>query len=240
MNLSKLRKLAWVFFALALTTTSVFSQGWKNTNRNIQNQNDNCLSYISGLTEKQQQQIVGMEEKHQKEMTELRDKRRSTLDLVEKNEIRGEMLKKVEAHQNSVKSILNEEQQEQYDQLHAYGFYGRGQNFAYCNDSRNFQGRGNLSGDQRFVRGNRGGQCYAYGNGSGRGTGQFCRGNYQGNYGNVNFRGNQGKFARGNGYGNRGNFRRAYGYGSGRFYWQKNDTRNENNQNEMPGVIEEK
>ena len=156
------------------------------------------------------------------------------------NEIRSEMVIKVEAHQSSVKNILNEEQQKQYDQLHASGFYGRGQNFAYRNGNRNFQGKGNLSGGQGFARGNRGGQCYAYGNGPGRSAGQIGRGNYRGNYGNVNFRGNQGKFARGNGYGNRVNFRRAYGYGSGKFYWQNNDIGNENIEKEMPDVNEEK
>ena len=228
MKLSKLQKLAWVFFALALTTTTVFSQGWRNGNRYYQNQNGNCLNYITDLSEKQQKQITEMEEKHQKEMAELRVKRRSSFDAIEKNEIRGEMLKKVEAHRNSVKNILNEEQQKQYDQLHAYGFYGRGQNFAYQNGIRNFQGRGNLSGGRGFVRGNRGGQCYANGNGSGRGAGRFCRGNYRGGYGNGNFRGNPGNFARGNGYGNRGNFGRGYGNGSmnrgGKFYWQNDVT----------------
>jgi len=243
--MSKLQKLAWVFFALALTTTTVYSQGWRSGNRFNQNQNGNCLNYISDLTEKQEKQITEMEEKHQKEMAELREKQRATFDAIEKNEIRGDMLKKVEAHRKSVKKVLNDEQQKQYDQLHANGLYGRGQNFAYRNGNRSFQGRGRYAGGQQFGRGNRGGRCYASWNNNDRGNGRFYgvnnrgdygNGNFGAGYGNRNFQGNRGNFARGYGNGNRRNFGRGYGNRSmnerGRFYWQNDATSTSDENNE--------
>lgn len=39
MIISKLSKFAWAFFALALTTTSVFSQGWRNGKNKKRNGN---------------------------------------------------------------------------------------------------------------------------------------------------------------------------------------------------------
>ncbi|MDB4583906.1 Spy/CpxP family protein refolding chaperone [Draconibacterium sp.] len=244
MKLSKLQKLAWVFFALALATTSVYSQNWRNGNRNVQNQNGTCLNYISDLTEKQQKQILELEEKHQEEMAELRNQRRATFDAIEKNEIRGEMLKKVKAHRNAAKNFLNENQQKQYDQLHSFGFYGRGQNFANRNGNGNFKGRGMNGGKQQFAGGNRGGRCYANGNNYGRG------------YGRSYNSGNRNCFRNGNGYGagfnNRGNnfsarrsnFGRGYGNsntnGNRKFYWQNNGAGSEDIGNEGPEVIEEK
>jgi hypothetical protein len=225
MKLSKLQKLAWVFFALALTTTTVYSQDWRNGIGNTQNQNGNCLSYISDLNEKQQKQILEMEEKHQEEMATLRDKRRSTANAIEKNEIRGDMLKKVKAHQNAVKKLLNKDQQKQYDQLHSFGVYGRIQNLDYRNGNENFQGRGRYAGGPQFGRGNRGGRCYANWNNNDRGNGRFYAVNNRGGYGKGNFRAGYGNR---NFQGNRGNFGRGYGNGSmngrGRFYWQNNAT----------------
>jgi len=152
MKTSGLQKFAWVFFALVLTTTSVFSQAWRNNYRINQNQNGNCLSQISDLSDKQQKQIIEMEDKHQKTMAELRENRRDTRNAIEKNEIKGEMLKKVEDHKKAVKGILNKDQQNQYDQLHAYG---RNQNSGNNGGYANFRGKGNNHGNQNFARGNR-------------------------------------------------------------------------------------
>jgi hypothetical protein len=124
MKTSKLKNIAWVFFALVLLSISVLAQGRGNGNRYNQSQNENCLATISDLTEKQQLQIQEMENKHHEEMAVLRTKRQSTTNAIEKSEIRTEMLKKVEAHRNKVKEILTADQQKQYEQLHAYGNYG--------------------------------------------------------------------------------------------------------------------
>lgn len=118
MKTCKLQKLAWVFFALALTTTTVYSQGYRNEIRNFKNQNSTCLEQISDLTEEQKSTIQELENIHKQEMAELRAQRRSTIDAIEKNEIRGTMLKNVKSHQTAVKNLLLEEQQKQYDNIH--------------------------------------------------------------------------------------------------------------------------
>lgn len=152
MKISKLQKFAWVFFALALGTTTLLAQGWRNGNRAFvqNNQNAPCLNLIPGLTEEQSAKITELNVKHQEAMTDLRYERRSTVDLIEKNEIRGEMLKKVKAHREEVKGLLTEEQQKQYDRL-----YFRGTNTGYLRGSGNFSGRGQFRGQQGFA-GNRG------------------------------------------------------------------------------------
>ncbi|WP_319500645.1 hypothetical protein [uncultured Draconibacterium sp.] len=161
MKTSKLINVAWVFFALVLTTTSVYAQRGRRANAVQNNQNLPCLAQISDLSEEQKTSIQELEASHQKTMTELREQRRSTVNAVEKSEIRTEMLKNVEAHRNEVKSLLSEEQQTQYKQLQAYGSYGRNQNV----------GRGN-------GRGNGGRSAYANNNGRGkRGNNNWCRGN---------------------------------------------------------------
>jgi hypothetical protein len=189
MKTSRLQKLAWVFFALALTSTTVLAQGNRTGNRYSQNQNATCLSYISNLSDKQQTQIVEMEEQHQVQMAELRTNRRTTINAIEKSEIRTEMLKKVEAHRNSVKKILNEEQKLQYDQLHAQGNLAQYCNYGNRRENGNFQGqRGNKGrGNGNYYRANNG-RDYGNGNfqrGNGRGNRQnTCRGNYR--FNNVN------------------------------------------------------
>lgn len=182
MKISKLHKFAWAFFALALATTTVFAQGYRNGNRVNNNQNGTCLEQISGLTEKQKTEIQELEQNHQKEMAELRDNRRGTVDAIEKNEIRGEMLKKVEAHQKSVKNLLTADQQKEYDNLHAQrnnyqGNRGRNQNQQFARNNRGGRGngagyrngnRGNNGRNGKGCRGNRGGKG-RNGNGNGRG-----------------------------------------------------------------------
>lgn len=191
MNLSKLRNIAWVFFALVLTASTVFAQGWRDGNRASFNPHRNGLNEISGLTEKQQTQVAAMEEKHLEGMDELRDKRRSSTNAIEKSEIRTAMLKKVEAHRNSVKKVLTADQQKQYEALHASGDKGRNQQFG---NGRQGQGQGHFAGrrngSRQFARGNEGSRCNA----------------------NMSFRGKGGNFQNGQGsgtrnhYGNRGNY----------------------------------
>ena len=171
MKTSKLKNVAWVFFALALTTTTVFGQGWKNGNRNQNQSKGTCLNTISGLTEDQKTQIASMDENHYQAMDELRAKRRSTTDAVAKSEIRTEMLKSVEAHRNGVKSLLNADQQKQYEQLFASAATGRNQNVG--------KGRGNAS-----VRGRGQGKGNAS-SGNNQGYGRSNRGSNQGGRGNC-------------------------------------------------------
>lgn len=157
MKTSKLKNIAWVVFALMLTTTTVFAQRGRRANMVQNNQNLPCLTQISNLSEDQEKSIQELEAGHQKKMVELREERRTTVNAVEKSEIRTEMLKNVEAHHNEVKSLLTEEQKVQYDQLQAYGGYGRNQNVG--RENRNFSGQ--LGGRGNFTRGNGRGTCYS-------------------------------------------------------------------------------
>ncbi len=170
MRISKLRKFAWAFFALALATTTVFAQGYGNRNRVNNNKTGVCLEQITDLTEQQKTKIQELEQKHQTEMAELRDNRRGTVDAIEKNDIRGEMLKKVKAHRNEVKQLLTASQQEQYEALHAQG---RNQGKQFASNKRS---------------GNKGNAGYGKGNRGGKGKG--CRGHRSGNGNNGNGRGN--------------------------------------------------
>lgn len=166
MKTSKLINVAWVFFALVLTTTTVFAQRGRNANQVQNNPNLPCLAQISDLTEEQKTSIQELEASHQKTMTELREQRRSTVNAIEKSEIRTEMLKNVEAHRNEVKSLLTEEQQAQYKQLKATAGAGQGRG----NGQFNRKGRGNGNAGFR-AQGNRcGNQVYARGQGKGRGN----------------------------------------------------------------------
>lgn len=150
MKTSKLQKLAWAFFALTLTATTVFSQGRNNGNRNFQNQDVPCLEQISDLNEQQKTQITAMEKSHQETMDKFREERRSTNNSIEKNEIRGAMLQSVETHQNSVKNLLTENQQKQYDLLHASGKNSKNSKFGnQSNKGKNQKNQGNRAGNKK-------------------------------------------------------------------------------------------
>ena len=75
MKKSNLQKLFWVLFALIVTTTSVFSQGWRNGNKVQTNQNQVCLEQISNLSKEQVQEIEKLAKVHQESMAELRPQR---------------------------------------------------------------------------------------------------------------------------------------------------------------------
>lgn len=193
MKTSNLQKLFWVFFALIITTTSVFSQGWRNNNTVQNNQNQTCLEQISNLSKKQIQEIEKLEKVHQENMTELRTQRRSTVNAIEKSEIRTEMLKKVTAHQNEVKNLLSAEQQKEYALLHKNGSNYTNQRFAQNVNGRN-RGNGNFASN-----GNNG--CRGKGNNAGfrqnSGQGKNCvqqnnfkRNGRTRNYGGANINSN--------------------------------------------------
>ena len=185
MKTSNLQKLAWVFFALVLTTATVFAQGSRRANNNVQNnQHLPCLTQLSNLSEEQKAKIEKLEASHQEAMADLRQQRQATVNAVEKSEIRTTMLKNVEAHRNKVKSLLTEEQQVQYNQLQASAGYGQNQvyNQRRGNGDFNRQGRGNANFN-RQGRGN--GNTGFSGQGNGCGNRMYARGQNKG-------RGNQG------------------------------------------------
>lgn len=188
MKISRLHKFAWAFFALALSTTTVFSQGWKNGNRRNQEsgiQKQTCLNYIQNLTEEQVTEIGSLGATHKEAMNELRNQRRSTSDAIAKSEIRVEMLQKVEAHKNEVRNVLTAEQQKAYDAfpLQNYSMKNRGnrvwngrqgnqQDNAFAGNCINVdQKKGKGKGNSGLGKGN--GQKGKQGNGRrGKGTGR--------------------------------------------------------------------
>ncbi len=124
----KTRKFVWILIALIVGSTTVFAQGRFNRRCVVYSNASGpgtCLTVLTDLSETQKTDISELESSHQQAMAELRIKQRSTYDLVEKNAIRADMLKKVEAHRNEVRKLLTEEQQKQYDLLHAQYGYGR-------------------------------------------------------------------------------------------------------------------
>lgn len=127
MKKSELRKLAWVFFALVLTTPTLFAQG-RGYRTNAANTTGyySCINQISNLTEQQRSQILAMESRHQEGMATLRAERRLTVLPDQKTAIGQQMLDHVANHRNSVRAMLNPEQQKQYDAIQQTG--GRGKN----------------------------------------------------------------------------------------------------------------
>ncbi len=155
MKTSKLRKLAGVFFALALGTTTLLAQGYRYQNNRYLSRENACLNQISNLTEEQRNTILELENTHQEIMAQLRAERRSTINIDEKDEIRSRMLNQVDTHQNEVKNMLTESQQKEYDLLH----------YRANNERNNFQEFGQQNGNkpgycrnggQQFSRGSRG------------------------------------------------------------------------------------
>lgn len=140
----KTGKFAFILIALMLGATTLFAQGWRNNNCRANNyEPGERMSILLDLTEEQQAKMGELRTSHFDAMGELRVKMRSTVDPIEKNEIRGEMLKKVKAHRDEVRSQLSEEQQKKFDVLQDAGF-NRGGGFAYRQGSprgnRNFDG----------------------------------------------------------------------------------------------------
>ncbi len=175
MKISKLQKFAWVFFTLALGTSTLFAQGWRNGNRTIAQNSKNvtCVNYLSDLTDEQVNEITALDEKHQEKMDVLRDKRRATTNWDEKDIIREEMLENIVDHRSEVKELLNENQQKEFELLQL-----RGNNFRNQNSNGNFQGRGRVA---------RQGNAMGFRNGNrGFGNGQAGRQNFNNrNFGNC-------------------------------------------------------
>lgn len=149
----KTGKFAFILVALMLGTTTLFAQGWRNANRTARNyEPGTCMNILLDLTEEQQAKMEEMRTTHQESMAELRVKMRSTVDPIEKNEIRGEMLKKVKAHRDEVRSLLSEDQQKKFDVLQDAGF-NRGGGFAYRQRGQRGQGNFGGCGNRRGFRG---------------------------------------------------------------------------------------
>lgn len=188
MKTSNLQKLFWVFFALIVTTTSVYAQARRTGNKVQDNQNLPCVTQISNLSDQQIAEIEKLEADHQGMMEELRTQRRSTIDAVEKSEIRTKLLKRMEAHQNDVKGLLTADQKAEYEQLQNNGGLYKNQRYAQIKRGGNSAGnygrqncvgcRGNGNNVAAGRNGQRGNNCIQRG---GKGNGNRNNGSFRGN-----------------------------------------------------------
>lgn len=159
MKTSFISRFAGILFALALTSGIAFS-GNDYSGRGRNNAaNATCVNRISGLTQKQKVQITDLRNNHQNAMNALREQRRSTTDLTQKDQIRKEMDTAVASHKSAVRALLNADQQAQFDQL-----------------PRNGNGQFGRNGNGQLARN---ANCQQYGNGQGRqwrggGNGTCC------------------------------------------------------------------
>jgi hypothetical protein len=163
-----LSKTTLVLFSFIVLSLSGYSLDQRGRNR-ISTPNYTymqCIEQVPGLTDEQVSKITSLNQAHRDAILELRNERRSTVDLAEKNVIRAEMDELVKNHRDDVKALLTDEQKEAYEQLLANNQYG---NRRYANNNK-FSRRGN----SRMDRGN---GCY------GRSNGSFTGGNGRGNRG---------------------------------------------------------
>jgi hypothetical protein len=110
-----------------------------------------CCPGIPGLTDKQRTEISDIEIQHRKEMDALRSEWQKSGAYSEREAHLAEVGKKVEAHRNAVRSLLNEEQKRFFD--NQQGRYrmnraGRGPGMGNC-----CAGRGGRYGGGQFGRG---------------------------------------------------------------------------------------
>jgi hypothetical protein len=163
-----LSKTTLVLFSFIVLSLSGYSLDQRGRNRISTSSNTymQCIEQVPGLTDEQVSKITSLNQAHRDAILELRNERRSTVDLAEKNVIRAEMDELVKNHRDDVKALLTDEQKEAYEQLLANNQYG---NRRYANNNK-FSRRGN----SRMDRGN---GCY------GRSNGAFAGGNGRGNRG---------------------------------------------------------
>ena len=108
-------------FTLLLSSAMLVSFARGNHQHNNANNEGDCITAISGLTQDQVSQINALEEAHQEKMDALRTERRSTSDNDEKVTIRARMIEQRDAHRDAVMQLMNDEQKQVYAQLHETG-----------------------------------------------------------------------------------------------------------------------
>lgn len=149
-------RFAGILLALFLTAEFAFSgNNYAVRGRNNPG-NGTCINQITGLTQTQKDQMSELLKNHQQAMNNLREQRRSTTDLAQKDQIGKQMDTEVTNHRNAIRALLNEDQQKQFDQLVPAwkGQIGRGGKgtLARCGNGQGwrngqgFRGRGNGNG----------------------------------------------------------------------------------------------
>ncbi len=150
MRTSLLKRFAGIFLALFVTATVAVSSNNADGRGRNRTSGGSCVNSISGLNQEQKDQIISLNEGHQTAMNELREKRRSTSDLTQKDQIREQMNAQITTHKNAVKELLNANQQKQFDQIVGNG--GSQQNYGKQGKRRQGSGTCNGSGSGRRGR----------------------------------------------------------------------------------------
>lgn len=148
MKTNRIKRFAGILLALTVTT-STFSASYLQGKGRNQTNGATCINRISGLSQEQKDKIISMKTAHQATMNTLRTKRQSTTDVAQKDQIRKEMDTEVASHRNSVRTVLNAEQQEQFDQTPRNA--GSQQN--YGNQRKGQRGSGTCNGSGSGRRG---------------------------------------------------------------------------------------
>ena len=129
-------RFAGILIALTVTAGSAVSSNiFEGRGRN-NNATAVCVNQISGLSQDQKDRMTALITQHQSAIDDLREKRRSTTDIAQKDQIRKQMDTQVESHRNAVRTILNADQQKQYDQI-SKNIGGNRGNLQYRNCRRN-------------------------------------------------------------------------------------------------------
>jgi len=146
--------LTGFMYLLPIHSSNLLAQRNGKGNGTCQAQNSqNCTQTIPGLTEIQKQKISDLNTAHQNEMKLLRDEKRNTKSIDEKNEIDEKMTAKIDKHKADVKAILTPEQQKNFDENYSQNRHEqRSKNCNTGNGNGNGKGNGNGNGTCRRNR----------------------------------------------------------------------------------------
>lgn len=114
---NRFKRFAGIFLILTVTAATAFPASYQQGKGRSRAGGVTCVNQVSGLSQDQKNQITTMETEHQSAMNVLREKRRSTTDAAQKDQIRKEMDTEVTTHRSAVRALLNPDQQKQFDQI---------------------------------------------------------------------------------------------------------------------------
>jgi Spy/CpxP family protein refolding chaperone len=123
----KNKQLNIVLLVLAVIM-SVSINSWAQRGHRMGRGNSCCLN-ITGLTEKQKTEIADLKQQHRKEMDAFRAEWRQSAAYAAREVHQAEVSKKVTAHRDAVRKLLNEDQQRVFDNPRSSG----GRNFGKAN-----------------------------------------------------------------------------------------------------------
>ncbi len=142
--MSVLKNMAWVFFALMLSSLLTVAQNKSGRNNTETKSGRSIVDQISGLSDKQVEMIGQVEKGYRLTMSDLRTQMQAAKSVSEKSAMRNEMEKVSQSHQTTIKRLLTPVQQKEYNKLLA-------ENRPAAKRSQG-KGRGNGSGRGRGMR----------------------------------------------------------------------------------------